>query len=376
MRPTSTSSSPPRPTPAAEGADPIDQRLADLATTRWQAEVDELLARWEEQVRTQPLARARERELREWADRAHFGARINEADRIATGLGDSVITLWPQPGGWPMLQVWEPGFYFPVLDDESDRGAYPSEVHLAWEYEHTNLDGTTEMRVRRVSLWLEDIGTSRSALVAGEPQWVDEDGYVVATPPMRQGEYVGADGGIWRRYPWAPTEPGSRRTCMYSDGSWPLSDVQDGRIDALSANRAIWHQRPTDLLIDFLPVVHVPNTPSSGEHYGQAAIDLVAQVLDDVAQADTNTMNAAQYLGDPTIALSGASVPEGTLVLPGQVHGLGEKGSMDVLDLTAGLTALMALGDRLLDRFWVNGRVPREMVGRVDASSAVSGLAL
>jgi hypothetical protein len=273
--------------------------------------------------------------------------------------------------------VFEPGFYFPELDESSDLGTFPQAVHLAWEYDHERTDGTVERRIRRLSWWLDDLTATRSTVVAGEPVWVDADGYVAAVPKLWPGEYVTPEGQILRRYPWQPTgTPGSPRTCMFSDGSWPLSDVQDGKVNALSSDRATWHQRPIDLGVDFLPVVHVPNTVSSGEHYGRSAIDLVAQILDDVAQVDTDTMKASRFLGEPTIALSGASLPEASLVAPGQVYGLGEKGQMDVLDLAGGLAALMAHGDRLLDRYWVNGRVPREMIGRVDASEAASGLAL
>lgn len=366
---------PARPAPAAPEADELESRLAAVQLARWEAETTALLDRWEAETAARPLAMKREAELREWADRAQLGPRLHEAERMATGLGDSVMVLWPQANAWPSVSVYEPGFYFPELDDDAVQD-YPTTVHLAWEYEEARPDGRTEMRIRRQTWELTSITNERAALVAGTPEWIDEDGLVRSTARLMRGETV-SEGFIRRRYPWqAASEPGSETTCVYSSGTWSLADVNAGKVDALDPAKADWDYHRVDLGIDFLPVVHVPNTASGQVHYGSSAIDLVAQVLDDVAQNDTDTMKASRFLGEPTIALSGATPPEDGVVAPGAIYGVGEKGRMDVLDLSSGLAALMSHGDRLLDRFWVNGRVPREMIGRVDASEAASGLAL
>ncbi len=49
---------------------------------------------------------------------------------------------------------------------------------------------------------------------------------------------------------------------------------------------------------------------------------------------------------------------------------------MNVVDLSAGLTALLELGKEQLGRLSVNSRVPPEILGRVPAASAASGVAL
>jgi hypothetical protein len=74
------------------------------------------------------------------------------------------------------------------------------------------------------------------------------------------------------------------------------------------------------------------------------------------------------------VSLAGASAGEDLHVRPGAVFQLGEKGSMDVLDLTGGLTQLREVVNDLLQRLLVNARVPREVVGWAPTSEAASGI--
>ena len=60
-----------------------------------------------------------------------------------------------------------------------------------------------------------------------------------------------------------------------------------------------------DLGIDFIPVIHRPNTSTGREHFGRSLFDLAVRLFDDLARIDTLTMNAGQYLGHPTIGASG-----------------------------------------------------------------------
>jgi hypothetical protein len=153
--------------------------------------------------------------------------------------------------------------------------------------------------------------------------------------------------------------------------------------------------RNLDLRIDFIPLVHVPNTPASQEHFGRSVLARVLQLLDDIADVDSDTQSAASIAGSPIIALAssrgirpGASLvaanghSESTsdtaeiAVFPGAVYHLGEHGRMDVVDLSASLNALLKLGDVLLQRLSVNSQIPAELLGRVNASQVPSGVAL
>jgi hypothetical protein len=209
--------------------------------------------------------------------------------------------------------------------------------------------------------------------------------------------------------PWAEEgdEPATQ-TCVFSEGVWPLGTVggptntaqTSAYIPDLSEEAAIWEvdeagveQHRVDLGIDFLPVIHIPNTPASRTHFGQSSIAVVAQILDDLGQSDTDLMEVARLVAGPAIALSGAQMPapkpydperswsagqtdSQLQIRPLAVFELGETGSMTVMDLSAGLDKMMAFGNRLEDRLLVNARIPKALVGKVSSAQAASGVAL
>ncbi len=360
---------PPRPDDAPDGADELVRRLAVGRLKVWQAEVDAALTRWEAAIDAQPTARMLQGELRDWAGRVQLASHLVEAEHDAVGLGDTLITLWPRQGDWPSVAVYDPDSYFPVLGDDAT-GQYPTKIHAAWEF--TEVDaGVTRRFVRRLTWELIPVTSAHVVTgLDGAPEWDGGTG-----PLLADGEHM-ADGVVTRAMPWhgEDDEPADV-TCWFSDGTWELTAVTAGKAYALDPERAAWWDNPgADLGIDFLPVVHIPNTPAGKTHFGTSILDGVAQVFDDVAQSDTDVMAASGYLGSPTIALSGATADE-DVVAPGRVFSVGEKGRMDVLDLSAGLVALMSASDRLQDRAWQNAGVPREIVGRAD-SDASSGVHL
>lgn len=61
-----------------------------------------------------------------------------------------------------------------------------------------------------------------------------------------------------------------------------------------------------DLQIDFLPIVHISNSIADGEHFGQSSLAKVMQVLDELAETDTDSAKASATTGAPTIGLDGA----------------------------------------------------------------------
>lgn len=377
---------PPAPEPLPTVDDEAAQRvLDDLHAERlaqWRASVEIAATQYLADVEATRVARAAQEAVNAWVLRSELRARIHEVETTATGLGDAVLVFWHQEGDWPRVQAFEPEAYFPVEDDD---GRFPRTVHLAWEFEEAGTDGTTRRYVRRITFELAPLNDLRAGLDdLGRPAWLDEDGMPSLVPVDRPDERVDAAGNVRRRYPWIPegTPVGewSTEVCLYSDGVWDITDVnQDGLAD-LDEAKATW--RPygdglayrADYGTDFLPVIHVPNTPTGLEPWGQSVVDLVAQAFDDLAQTDSEIMAASRFVGSPTVATT-AALEGSPVLMPGQMLSVGEGGRMDVLDLSAGLKALMDSGDRHLDRCWVNARVPAEVLGRAE-SGDVAGITL
>lgn len=344
------------------GASDLDRRVHAARLARWETQAAAIVDEWEAAWAAQPALQARQDWLRAWADLEFVAGKIHEAEGDAVGLGDGVYVLaWSAEKQRPTLDVYDPGFYFPVIDDT---GSYPTKVHLAWEFD---VDGVTF--VRRLTWELAPI-----------PPTVTADGTATAGP----GERVNpATGRVERRYPWAPDE-WTPTTCLYTDATWRFDQLGAGaHVDDLDPARAAHaltsDGRPADRLdlrIDFVPVVHVPNTPSTREHFGASILLVVAQLLDDLHASDTDIQDGAALAAGPVIALAGGTTGDGTTVRPGIVWNIPDGGRMDVLDLAAGLAQLSQLNDRLLSRLSVNGRVPAEVLGRVDASQVPSGVAL
>lgn len=290
--------------------------------------------------------------LREWARHERLRMKMVEVEDDAIGLGDGIYVLgWDVAKKRARLRIFDPGFYFPVLDD-GDEDDFPSTVHIAWELPP---DGPQDgrKRIRRITYRM------------------------VPTEAVE---------GVRRAY-MTPDDGPATRTCKLWDGIFTLRGT-DSDVDALSEANADWllndEGQPimgVDLNLDFIPVVHVPNTMGLKDHYGRSLLTSVAQVLDDLHALDTDVSKSAATTGSPPISVSGALLPsssdgkQATVATygPGQLYRLGDGGRMDVVDTSAGLAALQALGDNLLDRLSTNARVPGEVLGRVKASDVASG---
>lgn len=364
---------PPQPPGPADGASELEQRIATAKLAAWEALAVAEVDAWEAALAEQPMLQRRQDELRAWADAVQLAARLHEGEQTTAGLGDGVYVLWPRAGDWPLVEVHDPGVYFPQLTDH-DRGEFPHTVHLAWEFEQV-IDGVVQVFVRRLTWQLVDLTMERVTFDAsGALVWTDASGAPLAdgTIPtdLPANDTISPDGIVERTLPWhQPETPPARITCVFSNGVWPLDAVQEGKVDALDADKATWDAWRVDLGVDFIPVVHVPNTPAGDSHYGDGALDAVAQLVDDMAQNDTRIMNGSAFLGLPMIGVSGANVSD-VVVQPGQAVGLPEGGRMDTLDLSAGIEKLMALGNRLDDRFFQNVGAPREVMGKASTDTA------
>lgn len=280
--------------------------------------------------------------LQGWATAERFRRRVIENERNVIGLGDGVYVLgWSNRRARARLKVYPPEAYFPVIDDEEE-DEYPRKIHLAWEVER--LDQTDKNYIRRITWEL-----------------------VEAASPYRVGYQDELCTDI----------------CLLTDCTFEWDSQDERTIDDLSPTRAEYRRnedgvelKQFPIGLDFIPVVHVPNTVAGAEHFGRSTIMSVAQVLDDVSAVDTDLARAAAKVGIPPIALSG-STSKGTLVSygPGQVFNLGPDGKMTVLDLAAGLESLSKFADKLQDRLSTNARLSAEVLGKVRASEVPSGFA-
>lgn len=303
--------------------------------------------------------------LRKWADKELLTFRVQQAERAAVLLGDSVMVLaWNPAKQRPTLRVYDPGFFFPQWDDEDDD--FPTKVHLAWDLPADD-DAGLKARVRRVTYELGPI--SEDVEEAG-----DGDGSAGA-----------------RTYPWEPGRA-SNVTCYLTDAEWLLEDLNGETLDRLPMNKAAYRVRPDgtelnqlDLMIDFVPVVHLANTiPDGGEHWGRSVLARVLQALDELAATDSDSSAASATTGTPIIGLAGARLPvdratgkpQELQVKAGAVWQLGETGRMDALDTSPQLAELRARVDHLLERIAANSRVTAAGLGTLDATEVPSGYAL
>lgn len=288
--------------------------------------------------------------IRGWADKERFPLKLLECERNSVGLGDGVYTLgWNTQRQRARLRTYDPGFYFPVLDDDLDDDEFPDRVNIAWEIE-TEEPG--KIKVKRT-------------------RW----------------ELVTLPDGETRKYAW--NDERTNLTCLMTVATWTI-DLGKAKgaddFDESRAEYATWvgddgverDWKDVDLYQDFIPVVHTPNTVSLANHYGRSALATVLQILDDLSNADTDLQASSATTGKPPIVLSGARVGEKGIdsYEAGDVWEVGENGKLSVLDTSQALEALSKYIQFLLARLSVNARLPESLLGRVKPSDVPSGLAL
>lgn len=269
---------------------------------------------------------------RAWAVSERLTQKLLEGEAHSVGLGDGVYVLTLSPAKKrPRLRVYDPGFYFPDTitpvegwEDED----YPPIVHLAWEEE---VEGVT---------------------------WVVRSTW--AMTPLDTPKTM----------PWGDT---TSWTCMFRRVRYPLAQLIDNATvysPEISRNPVVV-QDWTDLGVDFIPVVHVPNTP---EEWGSSILTRTVQVLDDVQNTDTDLALGSQS-ASPALATTGA--PAGGLTgLPGEQIGLPVGASAEWLDTSKNLDALLKYAGHLADRLAQNTRLSQTLLGRVQPNDVPSGYAL
>jgi hypothetical protein len=101
----------------------------------------------------------------------------------------------------------------------------------------------------------------------------------------------------------------------------------------------------------------------------------VLQLLDDIADTDSDLQAASSLAGTPMAAVSGVVVPETLTIRPGAIFSLGEKGTLSSIDLSTPVIVLRDLVDDLLERLFTNVQVPGDLLGR-ESGDVKSGVHL
>ncbi|MFI0156219.1 hypothetical protein [Streptomyces lydicus] len=333
--------------------------------------------------------------LRDWAESEQLPMRLQQAERKAVSLGDGVYRLaWDRDKNRPTLRVHDPGFYFPVLGEDDDGGEFPTRVHFAWELPEDAKRGL-KARIRRITYELDWIrpatasGVDQAGRAVRAPLPVDVPEDALDTeppPPLGRGDmFDPGSGAISRMYAW--NDRPSFVTCYLTDATWNLGDIKGPcDVDSLPLEVATFATRGDgevldhlDLLLDFIPVVHLPNTvPSAEERWGQSSLAKVLQVLDELAGSDTDSARASATTGSPMVGIWGKAATSNHAqdVAPGQVWTLGEGGGMIAVDTSKNLAELRAHVNDQRDRVATVARIPAVALGTMDPSKVPSGYAL
>lgn len=332
--------------------------------------------------------------LRDWAEAEQLPMRQQQCERKAVALGDGVYRLaWDPAKNRPTLRVTDPGFYFPVLPEDGDAGEYPTRVHFAWELPEDPKRGL-KARLRRITYELDWIRPATAPGVDKDGRAVraplpapipEDDDAEIPPPPLTPGDTLNPESGaISRMYAW--NDQPSYVTCYLTDATWEIGDLKGPvDVDSLPLDRAVFATRSDgevldhlDLLIDFIPVVHQPNTvPPAEEHWGQSSLAKVLQVFDELAGSDTDSARASATTGSPMLAVSGVTDPRQEYQAgPGVVFMLGADGRMTAVDTSKNLAELRNHVHDLKDRAANTARLPAVALGTLDPSKVPSGYAL
>jgi len=109
--------------------------------------------------------------------------------------------------------------------------------------------------------------------------------------------------------PWGGTR---EWTCVMEVIEIPTDRLQQGwTIYNLPADAAAVTvvKAATDLQVDFMPVVHVPNDEPGGRHFGRSTLMRVAMILDDLMGADTDLSISSELSAPTATVVKGAVSP-------------------------------------------------------------------
>lgn len=331
--------------------------------------------------------------LRAWALSEQFALRMQQCERKAVREGDGVYTLaWDGAKQRPRLSVVDAGFYFPDLPDNAgDSGDYPERVHFAWEIDADPLVSGSKPKLRRLTYELGPIGTATVSEADG-PRPVrmpafDTDG---VAPLLIPGDVYNPDTGlISRMYPW--NDAPSTVTCYLTEAEWDLDDVKANQdIHTLDYRYATFLTRTDgevldhfDLHLDFVPVVHVPNSIPEDGHWGESSLATLMQLFDELQGTDTDSSQASATTGSPILGIvnpeakgNRRSETKRMRIQPGLMVEMGQGGNLITVDTSRQLAELRNKTAELQDRLSLNARMPAVALGTLDPTKAPSGFSI
>jgi hypothetical protein len=329
--------------------------------------------------------------LREWADEELLPMRLLQTERKAVSLGDGVYLLhWDADKQRVRIKTFDPGFYFPIIDEDSDGSDYPDRIHFAWELPEDKAR-RLPARLRRITYHLDWIrpqtanGVDRTGRPLRAPVMSEAADDQASQPVLGRGDTLDPNGAITRLYPWS--ERPSYKTVYLTDAIWELGDLKAPvDVDSLPMGKAQFATNGQgeildrlDLYQDFIPVIHVPNTvPEPGEHWGQSSLAKVLQVFDELSSSDTDSSKASATTGSPILAISGKAVTaqQQYAAGPGMVFTLGEGGSITSVETSGNLAELRNHVHDLKDRAATTARIPAVALGTADPAQFDSGYQL
>jgi hypothetical protein len=329
--------------------------------------------------------------LREWADEELLPMRLLQTERKAVSLGDGVYLLhWDADKQRVRVRTYDPGFYFPIVGEDSDGSDFPDRVHLAWELPEDKPRGLPA-RLRRITYHLDWIrpqtanGVDRTGRAVRATVMSEATDDQPSQPLLGRGDLLDQQGTITRLYPWSETP--SYKTCYLTDATWALSDLKGPvDVDSLPMDKAHFATNAQgevldrlDLYQDFVPIIHVPNTvPEPGEHWGQSSLAKVLQVFDELSGSDTDSSRASATTGSPILAISGKAITgqQHYTAGPGMVFTLGEGGTITSVETSGNLAELRNHVHDLKDRAATTARLPAVALGTSDPAQFTSGYQL
>ena len=338
-------------------ADEIERQIYDAAIEVYRTEKAAELDAWVESRGRLPNLRASRDWIETWTVAEQVVGKITEAETdYIVPLGDGVFELsWSTGNRRPKLMVHPPDAYMPEL---GETGEFPDVVHLVWQVDVEDDDEYEDgdQVWRRVTYRMVDLGTIDE--VVPRPAYLEDD---------------------------QPFD----RVCLISDLEFRRSDHSDGRWEEFGeyvtewpdiAGRAVLNEDGVPLAgfplgIDFIPVVHMPNSLSTAEHYGTSSLARVIGLIDQIQQIDTNLALAGALAGTPMIGVEGANVdPNNPIsVTPGKVL----PGKFTQIEMDTSVQSLLAQLENALERLSVVAQIPESMLGRLDESGEFpSGVAL
>ena len=346
--------------PDTEGLTPeqaaLEARIHEIELNLWTKTTEAIVERWAADIEIRPFLLDRQDWLRDWATSVKLTAVIteNEIDNIVA-LGSGVYEMgWDPSSLRTNIEIIPPEFYFPVLSDGLVE-EFPDKVFICYPIE----DGD---RVRRVTYELVRISGSSADL--GDP-----DVETIAAPgsaPLYHGE-------------------GDEFThvCLKSDEIFEAADFKDLYDDSengTSEPQMAWVAGRLEQMVrfpislDFIPVVHIPNTLSRKTHFGRSAIARLAQLLDEIAATDGDESLASRWAGQPPVGVSGMAPGAEELDLtPGRGIRLGENGSISTVPMAENLQQVGERLERLQRRLSSVSSIPDAVRGTADIGSVASG---